>query len=541
MNDQNMTDYSSNSLLIIQDELYLLINEIYQVIPELNCNTQWSSHQLHHKMVLCAQTFMLLDFEYLAKYMLYLDELVEKIINDDSISNDISPDTILLKSSLHSLHHHLEIITLSGIKAPQALINQLNAIEIVLKKPVTTIAEYLKFFPNINKLPSSISITTDIIKPSCYIHLLYKLSLKKLLNNESNQLSQQALKTIAIHMTFLSQKQPSQSYWYLLEHVFYHFNDIELSNSIFQILIEIESNIYHFFKFPESHIINDKHFANLVYLCLTLNNDFSNKIKQELNIKTTVLTQEQLKKLDLLLAKPDLETTSNYCKIISKILIDIKSVYEKTDSLQEIQLKISQLHPYFQQLQLESEYDELQNECSRLEQLTTLNIASYNSLDLLIFKVLNQLEITKRQHLSPHMQFQINNQNLSIQFIDETYLNLLAETQVLIHSSVDKLYQHLNDQNVKSLENLPHTFKKIAYVFSYLKQTAAYDALILNTLFLEQRIKNQCLLEKKQIQLLLNSLASADLFIEHLKHNQAIPTSIFKVALDSSKTLRSTA
>ncbi|ALH95770.1 hypothetical protein [Acinetobacter equi] len=537
-----MTDYSSNSLLIISKEITTLINHIQNLGRHFSSRTisENESKQIFKKINDISNIFSLLDYSYLAKFTQRIQELIIKIVDNDSNLATKNQAIKQLHISLTSLKKHIEITNLLKKRMPELLLPDLNQIEIVLKKPITTFAEYLNLSNKANELIPIIT-STKHVEPSHYIHFLYKLGLNNLFNSKDKKLNFDQFKDVSIHMAYLSWKKPSQNFWQLLNHIFFNFNKINISSAVLQTLIEIESSIYHFLNSPNSYLIPDKLFADIVYLCISLNDELSLKLCKKLNLSDNFLNDNELEHIHSLIHQPTVDELNSYSNLIFKNLYQIDSKENSLEILNLFKSNLHQLEGSFKKLNMESEFIELQNEMSFLSSVDSLSHDSFTQLNTLIFKIKNDIEIKKRQHFSSQIQFQVHNPYLSIQFLDDAFSDLLVETQKLISTAVNEIYFHLNAQNVKSLEKLPYYFKKVAYTFLYLEQPIAYQILNLNKQFIEQQLKQQDLLEKEQIKLLLHSLASAELYLEHLMQNQAIPLTIFTVALESSKTLRSAA
>ena len=116
---------------------------------------------------------------------------------------------------------------------------------------------------------------------------------------------------------------------------------------------------------------------------------------------------------------------------------------------------------------------------------------------------------------------------------------LLTETQSLIELCSQSLVQYLQDQDVNSLTAVPAQLKEVGGAILFLGAQEGQNALLQSAIFIQQQIEQQKSVEKAQINLVLDTLASAEMLIENLKNKQPVLHSMFDVALSSSQQLAS--
>ena len=118
---------------------------------------------------------------------------------------------------------------------------------------------------------------------------------------------------------------------------------------------------------------------------------------------------------------------------------------------------------------------------------------------------------------------------------------MLNEAKLTIDFITLCLEQHLKDQELEPIANIPAKLEEVAGALLFLNVVIGQTALKNAAHFVATQIEAQKPLSAEDTHLIFDTLASADILIENLKNKQPVLQSMFDVALASSEKLKSVA
>ena len=493
----------------------------------------------------CAHVLMLIDMPSLAQITEYCSELMRKIMKDP---RDIkTQEVIALSEGTTMLKRYIEFSCLREVKVPQFLLDTLNRLEICLGKPLTqegqAIVPLLDCVNPEFKLPQA-----PELEKSVYIHKLYKLSLKNLLNQTETELDLQGIKLVGTYLSNLASATPSAQYWNLVYVAFNQIDELFINDARLRTLIGIETHIANFFKDSAQFKPELSDIANILSLCISQDDETAQHIREQINISDDLLTDTQLQVFSRHLYGPDYNTVHSVSTLITEEMAQIRNDIEYNyqnmteEKIQELKTKLTDLAHVFKVLNLNEAYIELKQQADLLTQQNMVQNENYaQQLMNSILSAMNSIGILERNYSSSRLQLRVNNMNISLDRLDEAHEVLLTESKALIDLSSMALVQQIKDSENVNLELIPSQLKEISGALLFLGQKEGHQALLQSAEFLQQQLQNGQTPDTAQVSIMLDVLASADMMIDNLQNKQPVLQSMFDVALRGSQQLKSVA
>lgn len=545
MSYQTSIHFDPTALLIIKNEVDNSIKLVESAVSALaeDQTLPFGIDDALNQFEQCAQVLALIDMPQLARIAQYSAELMRKIMANPSKIN--TQDMLALSEGTTMLKRYIEFICLREVTVPQFLHDTLNRLELALGKALTNEGQHIEPLldcvnPNF-QLPQA-----PQLEKSGYVHQLYKLCLHKLLQQQAAELDRQGIKLVGTYLAGLAQQQPSEQYWNLVYVAFNHIDELFLNDARLRAFIQIEYNMAQFFAAPSEFKASLADSADVLSLCISQEDEISHHIREQLNIAEDSLTDTQLRVFSTQLYGPDYDTIRNISTLVTTEMAQIRNEIEynyqnmSPEKTQELQGKLKELANIFKVLDLHDAYHELCNQAAALTQPDVLHEENFaHNLMNAILSAMNAIGILERRHTSSRLQLPVNNMKISLDRLDEAHVVLLTETQSLIELCSQSLVQYLQDQDVNSLTAVPAQLKEVGGAILFLGAQEGQNALLQSAIFIQQQIEQQKSVEKAQINLVLDTLASAEMLIENLKNKQPVLHSMFDVALSSSQQLAS--
>lgn len=546
MSYQTSIHFDPTALLIIKNEVDSSIKLVESAVSTLvdDQTLPFGIDDALNQFEQCAQVLALIDMQSLAKIAHYSAALMRKIMGNPSSIN--TQDVIALSEGTTMLKRYIEFICLREVKIPQFLLDTLNRLELSLGQPLTTEGEHIEglldcISPEFN-LPQA-----PHLEKSQYVQRLYKLSLNKLIKQEEEELDLQAIKLVGAYLAGLSEQHPSKQYWGLVFVAFGQIDHLLINEPRLRTLVSIERNMAQYFTNSDfKPSISD--LANILSLCISQEDDIAQHIRGKLNIGEDLLTDTQLQVFSRHLYGPDFDTMHTISDLVTaemaQIRNDIEYNYQNMtpEKTQELQAQLLSLANIFKVLNLNEAYNDLTRQAASLSQSDILKDEGFaQQLMNVILSAMNSIGVLERHHTSSRLQLRVNNMNISLDRLDEAHDALLNETRALVDLASQILVQHLQDQQIAPLENVPTQFKEISGALQFLNADAGREALQTAADFIATKFAAASSLTAEQVNIALDALASADMLIENLKNKQPVLQSMFKVALASSQKLNNEA
>lgn len=547
MSYQTSIHFDPTALLIIKNEVDNSIKLVESAVSTLaeDQTLPFGIDDALNQFEQCAQVLALIDMSSLAKIAQYSAELMRKIMgNPAQIKTE---DVIALSEGTTMLKRYIEFICLREVKIPQFLLDTLNRLERALGKPLTQEGQHIEslldcIHPEF-KLPQAPGL-----EKSGYVHQLYKLSLYKLLKQEESELDLQAMKLVGTYLAGLSAQHPSQQYWNLVYVALNQIDNLLLNEPRLRTLISIELNMRQYFAAPDSFQAQLSDLANILSLCISQEDQLAQHIREQLNIGEDLLTDTQLQVFSRHLYGPDFETMQTISALatseMAQIRNDIEYNYQNMtpEKTQELQAKLKDLANIFKVLNLNEAHRDLLVQADALSQTEVLKEESFaQQLMNTILSAMNSIGVLERHHTSSRLQLRVNNMHISLDRLDEAHEVLLSETKTLIDLAQQILVQHVQDQDVRLLENTCTQLREVAGALLFLNEEKGQQALLIAADFIYRKCEAGETLSSDELNAVLDTLAGADMLIDNLKNKQPVLQSMFDVALASSEKLKAVA
>lgn len=547
MSYQSSIHFDPTALLIIKNEIDNSIKLVENAVSTLaeEQTLPFGIDDALNQFEQCARILAMIDMPRLALITDYSASLMRKIMSEPQ--NIQTQDVIALSEGTTMLKRYIEFICLREVRVPQFLIDTLNRLELALGKPQTREGEQILplldcFQPNFN-----LAATPELEK-SAYVHQLYKLSLRKLLQHTARSLDFQAIKIVGVYLASFARNTPSQQYWELVNIALGYLDHLILNQARLRVFIQLETNIGQFLQHPENFTATSADLADILSLCISQEDEISEHIRQQLNMGDEQLSDTQLEVLSRHLYGPDYATIHTASKLITDAMTQIRHDIEynyqnmSTEKIQELQTSLKNLANVFKVLNLNEAYQELYRQSEALNQPTILNDENYaQQLMKSILAAMNSIGILERNYLSSRLQLRVNNMNISLDRLDEAHQVLLTESKALIEMVIQMLLQYEQQPEAALLEPLCVHLKELSGAALFLGSKEQQLALLNTAEFVHSRNEQQQTLNLEQICLILNVLASLDMLIDNLKNKQPVLQSMFDVALENSQKLQTAA
>ncbi|HCK31603.1 hypothetical protein [Acinetobacter ursingii] len=547
MSYQSSIHFDPTALLIIKNEIDNSIKLVENAVSTLaeEQTLPFGIDDALNQFEQCARILAMIDMPRLALITDYSASLMRKIMSEPQ--NIQTQDVIALSEGTTMLKRYIEFICLREVRVPQFLIDTLNRLELALGKPQTREGSQILplldcFQPNFN-----LAATPELEK-SAYVHQLYKLSLRKLLQHTTQSLDFQAIKIVGVYLASFARNTPSQQYWELVNIALGYLDHLILNQARLRVFIQLETNIGQFLQHPENFTATSADLADILSLCISQEDEISEHIRQQLNIGDEQLSDTQLEVLSRHLYGPDYTTIHTASKLITDAMTQIRHDIEynyqnmSTEKIQELQASLKNLANVFKVLNLNEAYQELYRQSEALNQPTILNDENYaQQLMKSILAAMNSIGILERNYLSSRLQLRVNNMNISLDRLDEAHQVLLTESKALIEMVIQMLLQYEQQPEAALLEPLCVHLKELSGAALFLGSKDQQLALLNTAEFVHRRNEQQQTLNLEQICLILNVLASLDMLIDNLKNKQPVLQSMFDVALENSQKLQTAA
>ena len=547
MSYQSSIHFDPTALLIIKNEIDNSIKLVENAVSTLaeEQTLPFGIDDALNQFEQCARILAMIDMPRLALITDYSASLMRKIMSEPH--NIQTQDVIALSEGTTMLKRYIEFICLREVRVPQFLIDTLNRLELALGKPQTREGSQILplldcFQPNFN-----LAATPELEK-SAYVHQLYKLSLRKILQHTAQSLDFQAIKIVGVYLASFARNTPSQQYWELVNIALGYLDHLILNQARLRVFIQLETNIGQFLQHPENFTATSADLADILSLCISQEDEISEHIRQQLNMGDEQLSDTQLEVLSRHLYGPDYTTIHTASKLITDAMTQIRHDIEynyqnmSTEKIQELQASLKNLANVFKVLNLNEAYQELYRQSEALNQPTILNDENYaQQLMKSILAAMNSIGILERNYLSSRLQLRVNNMNISLDRLDEAHQVLLTESKALIEMVIQMLLQYEQQPEAALLEPLCVHLKELSGAALFLGSKEQQLALLNTAEFVHSKNEQQQSLSLEQICLILNVLASLDMLIDNLKNKQPVLQSMFDVALKNSQKLQTAA
>lgn len=229
---------------------------------------------------------------------------------------------------------------------------------------------------------------------------------------------------------------------------------------------------------------------------------------------------------------------------MAQIRNDIEYNYQNMtpEKTQELQAKLKDLANIFKVLNLNEAHRDLLVQADALSQAEVLKEESFaQQLMNTILSAMNSIGVLERHHTSSRLQLRVNNMHISLDRLDEAHEVLLSETKTLIDLAQQILVQHVQDQDVRLLENTCTQLREVAGALLFLNEEKGQQALLTAADFIYRKCEAGETLSSDELNAVLDTLAGADMLIDNLKNKQPVLQSMFDVALASSEKLKAVA
>ena len=547
MSYQSSIHFDPTALLIIKNEIDNSIKLVENAVSTLaeEQTLPFGIDDALNQFEQCARILAMIDMPRLALITDYSASLMRKIMSEPQ--NIRTQDVIALSEGTTMLKRYIEFICLREVRVPQFLIDTLNRLELALGKPQTR--EGAQILPLLDCFQPNFNLAaTPELEKSAYVHQLYKLSLRKLLQHTTQSLDFQAIKIVGVYLASFARNTPSQQYWELVNIALGYLDHLILNQARLRVFIQLETNIGQFLQHPENFTATSADLADILSLCISQEDEISEHIRQQLNIGDEQLSDTQLEVLSRHLYGPDYTTIHTASKLITDAMTQIRHDIEynyqnmSTEKIQELQASLKNLANVFKVLNLNEAYQELYRQSEALNQPTILNDENYaQQLMKSILAAMNSIGILERNYLSSRLQLRVNNMNISLDRLDEAHQVLLTESKALIEMVIQMLLQYEQQPEAALLEPLCVHLKELSGAALFLGSKEQQLALLNTAEFVHSRNEQQQTLNLEQICLILNVLASLDMLIDNLKNKQPVLQSMFDVALENSQKLQTAA
>ena len=547
MSYQTSIHFDPTALLIIKNEIDNSITQVETAVSALieDQNLPFGIDDALVQLEQCGQVLALINMDNLAKIANYAAELMRKVMANPTETN--TQDIEALSEGTNMLRRYIEFICLREVAVPQFLLATLNRLEIALGKPVTAEGHHIEKYVGdiipdftLNQAPSQ--------EKSEYVHRLYKLALSKLLTLQKSKFDLQAFKVVGAYLSDLAQEHPSRQYWNLVYYVLNNLDHIRVDEPQLRSFIEIESNIRQYFAIPEQFRANVQSLTNILSLAVRIEDDVALKIRQQLEIEDSVLTELQLQVLSRHLYGPDLNTVHTIKELLNtqmaEIRVDIEFNYQtmEADKIEELRETIQNIANILKVLNLDDASSDLRQHAEDLQNIKALHDEKF-AQDLMnaLLNAMNAVSLLERKNTSNRLQLGVHNSKIALDRLDEAQMVLLYETKNAIDAVSNLLTEHLNSKDLPSIQDVPARLREIAGALLFINVEVAQTAVKNAADFIESQINQDSPLTEDQINFIFDALASADMLIDNLKNNQPVMQIMFDVALASSEKLKTVA
>lgn len=544
MSYQTSIHFDPTALLIIKNEIDHSIEQVESAVSSLieDQTLPFGIDDALTQFEQCAHVLALIDMHSVAKVAQYSAELMRKIIAQPPTQIQLL-DVEALSDGTSLLKRYIEFICLREVQIPQFLLTTLNRLELALNKPLTAEGEHLATLLDCIRPQFQLAAAPDLEK-SQYVHRLYKLSLQQFLQQQHSELDVQAMKIVGAYVASAANHTPSAQYWQLVSVALNQIQQLWLTEPRLRTLISLERQIATLVQQPQAFEPALIDIANVLSLCISQEDEVAQHIREQLNIGDELLTDTQLKVFSRHLYGPDFSTMHSISELVSNEINQVRQDIEynylnmSSSKCQEIQYKLQQLAHIFVILNLPEVAKNLREQAQKLSLSQVAQPDFAEQVMDCIQSASNSVGILKRQHTSQRLQLGVHNDHISLHQLDDAHQVLLHETKALIDLSSQSLVQHVQDQDLSSLDNIPSQLREIGGALLFLNTSQGQRALNNVADFVQQRLELQRPLNRQHIDVILEPLASADMLIDNLKHQQPVMYAMFDIALRRSETLK---
>lgn len=535
--------FNPTALLMIKNEIDRSINVVEQAVNTLveENNLPFGIDDALMQFEQCARVLSFINMPFLARMTDLSAQLMRKIMQQPQHIK--TSDVVALSRGTATLKRYLEFVCLREVKVNQLLIDTLNRLEIALGQPQTRLGAQIS--PLLDQVTPQFEFEIAApLEPSNYVHQLYKICLHKLLNSKAKTLDFQAFELIGQYLVSLSSDSPSKTYWQLVHHVLAHVEHIKLNEARLRVLIFIETQIADFLAAPHTFEVTTTDLADIIYLCLTQDDDLSHTLRQQLNIGEGLLSDVQLKLFSRQLYSADYATIHAMSELIQTAIIqlrnDIEFNYEtmNMEKVQTLQENLKDFAHTFRLLDLDEIYHKLKTQSDLLNEPEKIHEACFaQQLISDLQNALNSIEILERRFLPKRLQLPVNNIYISLDRLDHAQQTLLSETKALLNVVIEMVLQ-LNAEHLDTdYSALALHIYELSGAALFLGSPSQQTALLETAQFIEQQQQ----LRLSQTVHILNVLASLDMLVDNLQNKQPVLQQMIDVALKNSQQLRNTA
>ena len=546
MSVQNSIYFDPTALLILKKEIDNTLQYVESTVSEL-IEEKTAPFGIDDALTQLEQTVKILEFIELPQLALlsqYCAEIMHKFV--DQPANIRNRDISAFSDGIIMLKRYVEFICLREVHVPQFLIDSLNQLEIALGKPLTQVGESLIQNIVLDKILDTHNF--ESIATSDFVLSLFKSSLNRLFNQTETTQDFEALKFVGRYLAQLGQNSQHQHYWQLIQITFDQLDEIVLSDARLRILAKIQFHASELILSPETLTIEPLDQANLLSLAISQDTEISHQLRQQFNVGDSLLTDTQLHIFSRHLFGPDQNTIESVSELLTIQLGHVRHQIEQLytdftdEKLQSARTQLHDLANIFLLMNLNEAHSELSNQANQLNKKNIVDNPDFaQRLMNSILAAINSIGILKRNFAPTKLQYNLNNMNISLDQLDTAHKILIEESQILINDSSEILIKSYTQVEQLDLRLLSENFKQLSGVAYFLDTESIYQALLNSSNFINEKLNQQITLSKQNILDLLESLASLDLLIYYLRHNQPVVPQIFKVALANSQKLKAVA
>lgn len=538
MSYQTSIHFNPTALLTIKTEVDNSIKQVETAVAALVEEQQlpFGIDDALLQLQQCSKILYLIDQPKLGQVTQYCAELMQKIMQEPDNTDNIKS----LSEGTAVVKRYIEFSCLKEVIIPQFLLESLNRLEYSLGKPLTREGHQIRPFLECVSPKFDLS-EIQTLETSTYVHQLYKLCLKQLL--EQNKVNENAFYVVGAQLASVALSTPHAQYWALVCRVLQQLKDTLITPTRLRVLIHLETQIGKFFTNQNEFQTSVDDLADILSLCVSQENVLAEQIRERLNLGDDILSDTQLQIFRSQLFAPDHETVKAVATLLSEDITTLHKEIEynyatlSTERTIEIKKLLDRIAQVLMLINLTNTARPLLEASQSSNSFTDEQYTQSIINDLSV--ALNDLGLYVRQNTSSYLQYPVNNKAIALDRLDNAYETLITEFKALVELSSSTLISYTETQDLNALESLPSQFREMSgAIYFFINNEKAQKAFLACSYFLEQQIENQHPLSTEDIQNILNVCASADILIDAVLNQQPIMFSMFDVAFTSSQQLK---
>lgn len=543
MADQTTVSFNPTSLLMVKSEIERSIQQIEMLVTSL-VDERKEPLELDDALLhlhQCAQVLQLLKQHNLAKLVEYSAQLITKMAKQPEHIKQ--RDSYVVSHAILSAKRYIDFTCLEEKSIPQFLLCDLNALEQQLSLPKTT--ESMALEKVLDHVPEVDYDGQQLTESSEYIYQLYKICLKQLFSQNTSTLNSYALKAVGEHLVHLSLHKPSASYWKLVYQLFVNIDNVFLNVTRLRIFVEIEKNIEAFLS-DLSFKPSITEVASIIYICIAQSSEVSKKLQDQIEHTIDVIDDRDLSVLYEKVFSADYETVRTVTQLLTEEIttsyqeLEIKYQNLSTERLDGLYQQVFAVKQILTVLNLHDIAHDLEQYLPLLQDSVKIKEESLvNELIQSLLSALNHLRLYARQKTPRLLRYNMVNQNIALDRLDDAYYTLIQELQVLVDEGSHQLMQYVETPEKNIIEILPKQLDEISgatrFIFDH---DAICEAATNSARFIEACFEQQVNIEEKDVRVLLGVYASIEIALNEIKNHQPVMLDMFAVALSHTQQLK---